>query len=457
MQPNILLIIADQHRWDAVGAAGRFPIRTPNIDGLAREGVFFENAFTPCPVCAPARQALLSGLAPESFGALWNNDFIPTPTVEPDEGYFTAALASSGARCGLVGKWNASRAHPPAAFGFADHVGMQAYNELLAARYPGLTYRNPWFGEPSPVALADSKTHWLAARACECMERYAEAGAPWMVRVDFADPHLPCRPSAPFADMYAPDAVEPWDSFGDTLDGKPYIQRQQLVNWGLEGLGWDGWKDCVSRYWGMVSQVDDAVGVMLRKLDELGAARNTVVIYTTDHGDLCGGHGMLDKHYVLYDDVTRVPLVIRYPGYASAGHRAGEFVSNCLDIGATVGELCGLPVKAGHGRSLAPLLRGEAQPGRDFSVSSASGQQFGLYSQRCIRTAEWLYVWNMTDIDELYDVKADPGEKTNLIGRAPAGVLSELRLRLRDELRRRRDPFALSGWLDGQLLQGRKI
>jgi arylsulfatase A-like enzyme len=457
VQPNILLIIADQHRWDAMGTSRRFCINTPNIDGLARDGAFFEHAFTPCPVCAPARQSLLSGLAPDSFGALWNNDFIPTPTVRPDDGYFTAALGRSGYRCGLIGKWNSSTEFPPSAFGFSDHIGFEEYNKLLSTHYPALTYRNQWFGEPSPVALEDSKTHWMARQACGLMDQYTTQGKPWMVRVDFTDPHLPCRPSQPFASMYDPDALEPWDSFGDTLEGKPYIQRQQLVNWGLEGLKWEDWKTSVAQYYGMVSQIDDAVGIMLGKLASLGQADDTIVIYTSDHGDLGGGHGMLDKHYVLYDDVTRVPFIIRHPPSAKAGVRVGEYVSNCLDLGATIGDLCAVEVNPGHGRSLAPLLRGELQPERDFSVSSSNGQQFGLYTQRCIRTADWLYVWNLTDVDELYSVPADPGQKHNLISDAAlADTVADLRRHLHGELIRRNDPFAQTGWLDCQLLEGKK-
>ena len=458
MKPNVLLIIADQHRLDALGCTGRFSIRTPFLDRLAREGAFFGNAFTPCPVCAPARQSLLSGRAPESYGALWNNDFIPTATVNPDEGYHTAALASAGYHCALVGKWNSSMTHPPADFGFADHIDNSGHRAMIAAKYPGHSFRNGWFGEPSPVRLEDSKTHWAAARACEKMEQHAANAQPWFVRVDFTDPHLPCHPSEPFASLYPPDSIEPWDSMGDTLEGKPYIQRQQLRNWGLEGRTWDQWKFTLAMYYGMVSQIDDAVGIMLAKLDELALAEDTLVIYTTDHGDLCGGHGMLDKHYVLYDDVTRTPLILRYPSKVKAGQRPGEFVSNCLDLGATIGDLCEVNVMAGHGQSLAPLLAGKCQPDRAFAVSSSSGQQFGLYSQRCIRTKDWLYVWNMTDVDELYDGNADPGQKRNLIhDPLHAPVLAGLRKDLHDELTRREDPFVLSGWLSGQLLEGRKI
>ena len=459
MKPNILLFIADQHRLDSVGAYGRFNISTPNIDSLAREGAFFEHAFTPIPVCAPARQALLSGYAPESFGALWNNNFIATPTVKPNPAFHTAVLKKEGYQCGLMGKWNSSQEFTPSDFGFLDHIDNGEYNKITALKYPDLKYKNKWFGEPSPIALDDSKTHWQAKKACELISRYEENESPWYVRVDIDDPHLPCRPSEPFASMYDPDSVEPWDSCQDSLENKPYIQRQQLINWNLEDLTWDDWKPCVSAYRGMVSQIDDAFGRIIKHLKHLGVYDDTIIIYTSDHGDLCGGHGMLDKHYVLYDDVTRVPLIVRWPKAVQMGLRINEFVSNCLDLGATLADLCGLPgVDFAHGRSWAPLLRGEHQTERDFEVSSSNGQQFGLYTQRSIRTNEWLYVWNMTDIDELYDVKQDHGQKNNRISdQSLVSVLSDLRIRLRNELIRRDDPFGKSGWLADQLLLNRKI
>ncbi|NLO36377.1 MAG: sulfatase-like hydrolase/transferase [Clostridiaceae bacterium] len=457
-RPNILMIVADQQRWDAVGAAGRFAIRTPNLDALAAGGAFFEQATTPIPVCGPARQAMLSGLAPDSYGGLWNLDFLDCPALQPSERFATAALQRAGYACSLIGKWNVSKTHSPADFGFEHHDDLKQDFAEAAARYPGLAWPNGWFGDPSPVALGDSRTHLAAHAVCRRMDHCQADGRPWLIRVDFQDPHLPCRPSEPFASLFRPEDVEPWDSCGDTLAGKPYIQRQQRVNWQLEGRNWPEWARTVALYYGMVAQIDDAVGQMLRHLGERGLTQNTVVIYTSDHGDLCGGHGMLDKHYVLYDDVIRVPLIIRYPALIPSGLRVGDFVSH-LDLGATLADLCGLEaVDPGHGQSLLPLLRGQRQSGRDSAVCSANGQQFGLYAQRCLRTADWLYVWNLTDVDELYHVASDPGQLTNRI-REPElqKTVAGLRRRLYETLDARRDPFVRAGWLRDQLLAGRKL
>ncbi len=457
-QPNILLIVADQHRWDCLGVAGRYPVITPHLDQLADDGAWFTQAYTPIPVCGPARQAMLSGLAPDSYGNLWNLDFLDCPALQPSDNFHLAALARAGYDTTLIGGWNVSRQHTPRDFGYTRHIDLQAEMQEVASRYSEPAWQNGWFGEPSPIALADSRTHLAASAVCERMRQAAEQDQPWLIRVDFKDPHLPCRPSEPFSSLYRPEDMIPWDSYPDQLKDKPYIQRQQLINWQLLDRTWQEWRQTVALYFGMISQIDDAVGQMLRQLEDLGMQDDTLVIYTSDHGDLCGGHGMIDKHYVLYDDVIRIPLIVRDPLHNRALGRINAFVSH-LDLGATIADRCALPgVADGHGRSWLPLLDGATQPDRQEAVCSANGQQFGFYAQRCIRTKDWLYVWNLTDIDELYEVATDPGQLVNRIAdptvREP---LKALRQRLYTVLRTRQDPFVRTDWVRDQLLCGRKL
>lgn len=481
-RPNILLLVADQMRWDCLGAAGQNRARTPHLDRLAADGAVFENAYTSSPVCVPARQAMLSGRSAESCGSLWNPDFFATRELEPQPDYWLAGLARAGYHSTLIGKWNINGARTPQDFGYSEHISVRDYDRLLSEKYPNLTYTNSWFGEVSPVALEDSRTHWMARQACAALQRQTGAtperqtgatpehqtGAtperqttPWLIRVDFVEPHLPCRPSRPFVAPEDPLALRPWDSYGDRLEGKPYIQRQQIINWRLEDYAWTDFQPTVGHYLATVAQLDDACGRILDTLEELGAAEDTLVIFTSDHGDLCGGHGMLDKHYVLYDDVTRVPLVLRWPGRIAAGTSCGGFVSSTLDLGATIRQICALDgVSDGHGRSWLSLITGPSDADNsphDTAVFAGNGQQFGLYSQRGIRTADWLYIWNPSDVDELYAVAGDPGQRHNLVADPKlTEVIAELRRRLHAELLRREDRLAASGWLDGQLLDNRK-
>ncbi|RJP71880.1 MAG: GTP-binding protein, partial [Candidatus Abyssobacteria bacterium SURF_17] len=233
------------------------------------------------------------------------------------------------------------------------------------------------------------------------------------------------------------EEVPEWRSFPDEFENKPYIQKQQLYNWDIENLTWEDWAPAVARYYGIISQMDDAIGKLLQKLDDLGISDNTIVIYSTDHGDMCGGHRMMDKHYVLYDDVVRVPLVVRWPGVIKPGAVCSEFVYNFLDIQPTILEILGLaPKDFFHGRSMLPLLKGDKPDDwRKEVVSTYNGQQFGLYTQRMLRNDKWKYIWNTTDVDELYDMENDPDELKNLIHEEiHAPMVAEFRKKLYEEL-----------------------
>jgi len=470
-KPNVLLITADQLRYDCVGYSGQRLVRTPNLDALAAAGTAFRHAYSVLPVCSPARQSLLHGRRPEAFGALWNySGALPVGALQPEAWTWSRALADAGYASAYIGKWGVNPRFEPAAYGYGVYVSESDYRAFAEARYPDVTYRNGYFGERNPIPFEDAEPHWFADRAIEAMERLRHGDAPWHVALHLAEPHLPCRPSAPFADMYDPAEVPEWPGFRETFANKPYIQRQQLYSWGVERFGWDDWAPVVARYYAVITQLDDAVGKVLRALDALGEAESTIVIFTADHGDMCGSHGMMDKHYILYDDVVRVPLIVRTPDdrkHASEDGKVSlrdEFVYNFLDLAPTLLELIGLPSDgtggAGrlHGESLAPLLAGRRPDGwRDAVVSTYNGQQFGLYTQRMIRMERWKYIWNTTDIDELYDLANDPGELRNRIDDAEhRDLVRELRRRLYDVLLADGDALVANEWTRRQLLEGAK-
>ncbi|WEX10960.1 sulfatase-like hydrolase/transferase [Chelativorans sp. AA-79] len=458
--PNILLVVVDQLRFDCVGFAERYPVRTPHIDRFASEGTWFSSAYTPIPTCCPARQSFLTGKRAESLGTLWNYDLGPKiPAIDPSHWSWTQAFADAGYAMSYVGKWHVSPRHDPRSFGFATYVSESDYESFRQGRYPDLEYRNGYFGEDDPLPLEDTRTHWLAGRSMDEIRRHAKSKQPWLVRLDLSEPHLPCQPAKPFSDLFGPGDVPQWTSFRETFADKPYIQRQQLVTWRIEDYEWADWAPIVARYYNTIAQVDDAFGRLLSVLEESGAGEDTVVIFTSDHGDMCGGHRMIDKHYVLYDDVVHVPLIVRMPGRRN-GNRCDDFVYNMLDLPPTLLEAAGLEVPDGlHGRSLMPVLRGgtDAAP-RQSVIATYNGQQFGLYSQRMLRQRDWKYIWNATDVDELYDLRHDPDELVNLAGRqAQASRLAEMRRTLYEELIACDDSLVANQWLKDQLLNSRKI
>ena len=197
--------------------------------------------------------------------------------------------------------------------------------------------------------------------------------------------------------------------------------------------------------------------LVMKGLHDLGLDDETLVIFTADHGDACGGHGMIDKHYEMYEDVTHVPLLLRWPGVIEPGRRCDDFVIHALDLAATLPSLAGVGF-ASEGRSLAPLMRGQTPPDwRRYAFSTHNGAQFGAYTMRMIRDKRYKYVWNPTDTDELYDLQSDPWEVDNRIASADcAEVLARLRQALAAELQAHGDKL-VNNWTLRQLAEGRKL
>jgi arylsulfatase A-like enzyme len=459
--PNLLVIMVDQLRLDCLGASSRYSVRTPNLDRLAEEGVWFENAFTPIPLCCPARQAFLNGRRPEAFGGLWNFEIsLPVAALDPEQFAWPRELQKAGYRTAYVGKWHVHPSCDPTHYGYDAYCAEEDYHRFAKERYPEVRYTQGFFGEPDPIPLEHSRTHWLAGQAQAFMREMDGSGQPWHLRFDLSEPHLPCRPAGRFAEMYKPEDMQPWDGFAETFDNKPYIQRQQLLNWRVEDYTWEDWAPIVARYFGVISQMDEAIGLVLEELDRLGAAGNTFVIFTSDHGDLCGSHRMMDKHYVLYDDIVRVPLIIRWPERLRPGTRIDQFVYNHLDVPPTILEAIDRNIpEFFHGRSLWPLLQGNSvHDWRNEVVATYNGQQFGLYTQRMIRGDRWKLVWNTTDIDELYDLHEDPGELNNLIHEPVCQPIVKLyRERLYCLLKQTGDKLVDNTWVKDQLLNNHKI
>lgn len=460
-QPNILLIFTDQHRWDCLGANGHAFLRTPNLDRLAAEGLNFRRAFTPSPVCVPARASLHTGAWATRHLAIANPGTEAPRHFRDDLPSFSGALQDAGYWLGMVGKWQIHSAYSPLDFGYSVYRDDAEYSAWRAnLGIAAKPHVNRWFGELDPyVSSEQTRLGWGANQVIDLLQGRAAENAsaertPFFIRWDTAEPHLPNILPEPFYSMYPPEQVAPWPSWPDSLEGKPFIQSRMRRSWGIDGWNWQDWAPIVSRYLGEISLLDAQVGRILAELERLGLSEDTLVIYTCDHGDLCGGHGLIDKHYVMYDDVTHVPLIARWPGMIAAGSTTDAFVCHSLDLAATFCELAGQPVPdTFQGKSLAPIFAGGSN-GREDIFAMYQGNQFGLYSERMIRDGRWKFVFNASAEDELYDLENDPGEIRNLAGKAEAqGELNRLRKRMVAWMEEIQDPL-LNEWTRRAILNG---
>jgi len=457
LSPNILLIHSDQHRYDCLGVNGHPFIETPNLDRLAAEGMNFTHAFTPIPLCTPARNCLLHGQWSTEHGCIANADTEAPGEAAEDLPSFSIQLRRDGYYLGYVGKWHVSNTREPDAYGFCDFPPAGSYDAWRDAQgCPPRPRTNGWFGEVNPhIRPEQSYLAWCANRTIEMLTKAAGQDNGFFIRWDPPEPHLPNIVPEPYASMYPPESIPPWPNFRDSLEGKPCIQRQQLRTWQVHDWTWEDWAPIVGRYLGEISLMDAQVGRVLAALDGLGLADSTLVIYTTDHGDLCGAHGMVDKHFVMYDEIVRVPLIARWPGRIKPGSRCDSFVSHAIDLATTFCDAAGAAVPSTfRGRSLVPLMCGAHDNGRQDILSVYHGNQFGLFSQRMVRDRRWKYVWNATAEDELYDMVNDPHELTNRAGDPScSGELSRLRHRLMDWMQQTHDPLC-NEWIITQLREG---
>ena len=455
---NFVIVSSDQHRYDCVGANGHPLLKTPHLDKMAAEGMRFTHAFCPIPLCVPGRASFLTGTWPTRHLSVANWDTEAPRPLRDDLPTWSQCLADAGYWLGYVAKWHVDRDKDPTAFGHHEYVPEGRYFHWRKEQgLPPRPRENAWMGEVDPhVTPEQSKLAWGADHAIRMLGERAADGKPFVVRWDPTEPHLANVVPEPYASMYPPGTIEPWPSFSDTFEGKPYIQAQQLRTWKIDGWTWDDWAPVVSRYLGEISLIDAQVGRILDALDRLGLAEDTLVVYTTDHGDMCGGHRMIDKHFIMYDDVVRVPMIVRWPGRVPAGRVCDAFVSNFIDLPSTILDLAGVPIpETFQGQSLVPILLGEADDtGREDIFAAYHGNQFGLYSQRMVRTRRWKYVWNATAEDELYEIAGDPAELENrATDPACADVLAHLRRRLVAWMEATDDTL-LNGWTRVQILEG---
>lgn len=443
---NVLLIVADQLRRDALGSYGSRICRTPRLDELAGEGVVFDRAFTPCGLCSPTRASLLTGLYPHSHQVLTNVHLHPvTKQLEPGEDILFPALREAGYRLGYVGKWHLHSRLDPTAFGFERYVSLGDFaryrRDLGLPQPPEASYYLLPRSGVDPAPPEHSRPAFLVDRTLEMLDAFSQGEAPFFIRLDFHGPHPPTVIPEPYASMYAPADIPPHPNFQDDLRAKPAVQRTKRRHWRTERMHWRDWQPLVAHYYGEITLIDSEIGRVLEHLAALGLRDDTLVVFTSDHGDTMGAHGIWNKDYTMYDEIYRVPLIVRDPDAPGRGVRSDAYVHHALDLTPTLLELCGArPPEGLHGASLLPLLRGEQQQRAREAFCEFHGSHMGLYTLRMLQTDRYKYVFDTNDIDELYDHQEDPGELRNLAEDPGCGrILGEMRDRLIAQMARTDD------------------
>jgi arylsulfatase A-like enzyme len=337
-------------------------------------------------------------------------------------------LGQAGYSVNYVGKWHLPLEGNKEFWHFDESHTEHDYIHMLVER--GLNgdramevQRLEWGGQApfcgrSRLSAEDLQEAWVADKTIDLLERRSKEGKPFMIFSSFFGPHFPYAVPAPYDSMYDPKRVERWINFEESFDEKPLIQQKEMLRWNASHLTWEDWQKVVAHYWGYVTYIDDQIQRILTKLDSLGLAENTLVVYTTDHGDMLGSHRLFNKGMNMYDEIFHIPMIIHWPGVTQAGSINNAFV-NLVDLTPTLLDAAGAKFPARlDGRSLIPLLKGETVADwPDDVYAEYHGYESALCSQRMVRTNKWKYIYNPCFEDELYDVVSDPGELRNLAGK----------------------------------------
>ena len=431
-RPNVLWICTDQQRFDTIASLGNPHVRTPNLDRLAAEGVAFTRCYSQSPICTPSRAGFLTGCYPSTLHVNRNgNEYFPCP-----ERLISRRLAEAGYDCGLAGKLHLSAANGRVERRFGDGYRFFRWSHHP---YPEDYWPNEshdyqrWLAEQGfdwaehygpregivcrGVPAAYHQTTWCANEAIAFLSE--QRSGPWLMSVNPFDPHPPFDP--PPEHMARMDvAAMPLPRF------RPEERQTQLAFGGVDHQtreprppeDYDA-RRMVAAYYAQIELIDDQVGRMLDALDATGQRDSTVVIFTSDHGDMLGDHGLLRKGCRFYEGAVHVPLIVSWPGRFANGLRSDALVE-LTDLPVTLMELTGLDVPDwAQGRSFRTILTGEAPAGRfrDFvrcEYHDAMPMSYASHANMIFDGRHKLAVYHGHDAGELYDLADDPDEFRNL-------------------------------------------
>jgi len=474
-KPNILLITSDQQHWNTIGAF-QPEISTPNLDRLVREGTTFDRAYCPNPTCTPSRASIVTGMYPSQHGAwtLGTKLLEDRHTVGEDflaAGYRTALIGKAHFQpLKSTEAYESVEAYPLLQdldywrqfegpfYGF-DHVELARNhtNEAHVGQHYALwmeeqgcenwrDYFLPPTGTMDPALTykwpIPEKYHynaWIAERTNSLLEEYKESDEPFFLWSSFFDPHPEYLVPEPWDTMYDPDkltipSLVPGEHdrnpphFGLTQEENPDFSYLAETGFGIHGyrshhfyeygtkfrLTEDDRKKLVAVYYGMISMMDKYIGKILDKLDALGLAENTLVVFTTDHGHFFGQHGLQAKGGFHYEDLIKLPFIVRYPGKVPAGRRSSA-IQSLVDLAPTFLSFSGIPIpSAMTGVDQREVWLGEKTQARQHAICEFRHEPTTIHQKTYVDERYKITVYYNQTYGELFDLEADPGELRNL-------------------------------------------
>lgn len=476
-RPNILFITTDQQRFDHLGLKGLKAIPTPNLDRLGQEGVHFDRAYCPSPICTPTRVSLLTGRFPSTHYAYSigvTADPFPAPTLGD---LFTEA----GYATGMFGKTHfvrredeiphmAGTQNPPDDFfknwtgpylGFQEFRGSTGhttnnvpamhYREFLKEAVGEATYQE-WFPHLTDTYDHDQcglwnippeyhDTQWVAEITADFIRRKS-GEKPWFAFANFQDPHEPYVCPEPWYSSVDMSSAPEYEGYREgEFDDRPEVYRRAyekdfgaLNDGSVQGEILNGAvhercsvpsvygepgkekkkREALQATLGMVAFLDDRLGYLLKTLEDTGQLGNTIIVFTSDHGEMHGHHGLWGKGVAAYEDCQRVPLLAWGPNYIQPRGTTSA-LANLVDLPKTLLQLANLPLPQEiQGADLSPILRGEADSVQDATLVEMRGTQHTLNQHTLVTDRYKCVVYKHTEEGELYDLERDPDQYQNL-------------------------------------------
>ena len=443
---NVLFVLVDQWPAWAFGHRGA-DIATPNMDRLAARGTVFTNAFTSCPLCSPARGALLTSRWPHQTG-MYDNcgvGYTLQEALSREETTWIDEAVRQGYHVGYFGKWHLGPDGPILRGAHGHDPQVEAHSKPYDPATNDYSYerrqtldaeqgekilvkgRAPFWGQYRRTK-EDTVPFGIMNNGVRFLEEYAagDRDKPFFLTVSSAPPHFPHFLPREYADIAETLTAELPRSIDDSFKGKPWFHgKPWWPSMDTSMLDKDEWRTVVAYSHAHIMLVDEAIGRVLGALNRLGLEESTTVVFTSDHGDTEGAHNRFDKGPYFYEEVWRIPLIISTPKGAPATQDA--FVS-IPDVGQTLFSLIGAEESRERprvGRDLMPLSESSERPANWPQIA------FGVYdlyngmsfAVRAICDERFKYVWNPQDVDELYDLEQDPNELSNLAGSPEAATV----------------------------------